>query len=201
MAPFNPFPLLETPRITLRQLTYDDLDVTFRILADPEVVRYMGRAPYGSMEEARDRINKVVTGVEAGSTIRWGFVLRESGELIGSGGFHRWNAEHRWAEIGYELAPAHWGKGLVPEALTSMIRFGFDRMELHRVEANIDPANSASRRVLEKLGFVREGLQRENWFYNGKYTDTGHYGLLLADFNRALVGGLAAPRGGPSRPQ
>jgi ribosomal-protein-alanine N-acetyltransferase len=116
--------------------------------------------------------------------------LRGSDALLGTAGFWRWDKAHHWAEVGYELRPEHWGKGLMPEALTAMIRFGFERMELHRVEANITPANTASRRVLEKLGFVCEGVKRENWFHDGRYTDTAHYGLLRSDFESIASLGL-----------
>jgi [ribosomal protein S5]-alanine N-acetyltransferase len=72
----------------------------------------------------------------------------------------------------------------MPEALRAMLRYGFDRMALHRVEANVDPENLASRRVLEKLGFVQEALVRENWYHERRYIDTAFYGLLQRDFDR-----------------
>jgi ribosomal-protein-alanine N-acetyltransferase len=184
MMSFDPFPTLETPRLVLRQIVAEDLPVMFRIQSDREVVRYFGRPADASPEDTQKRLELILTGVRECSSIRWALTPRDSGELVGSGGFWRWDKAHRWAEIGYELLPSHWGKGLMPEALVAMIRFGFERMELHRVEANIDPANVASRRVLEKLRFVCEGVKRENWYYEGQYTDTAHYGLLRRDFER-----------------
>lgn len=190
MVSFDPFPTLETPRLVLRQIVAEDLQSLFRMQSDPEVVRYFGRPPDPSPEETKKRVDTIMTGVREGTSIRWALTLRDSGKFIGSGGFWKWDKGHRWAEIGYELAPAQWGKGLMPEAIAAMLRFGFERMELHRVEANLDPANVASRRVLEKLGFVREGVKRENWFYDGKFTDTAGYGLLRSDFESIASLGL-----------
>jgi len=184
MVSFDPFPTLETPRLVLRQIFPEDLPAMFRIQSDPEVARYFGRPADTTPEETQKRLECIITGVRECTSIRWALTPRDSGELVGSGGFWRWDKAHRWAEIGYELLPSHRGKGLMPEALAAMIRFGFERMELHRVEANIDPGNVASRRVLEKLGFVCEGVKRENWFHEGKFTDTPHYGLLRADFEK-----------------
>lgn len=184
MSLFDPFPVLETPRLQLRALVPDDFGVIYRLQTDPQVTRYFGRAPM-TPEQVKERIDGVITGVREGAAVRWGLVLRESGELLGTAGFWRWSKDHRFAEVGYEIVPEQWGKGIMTEALRAAIRYGFEVMELHRVEANLDPENAASRRVLEKLGFVREGLFRENWYYNGQFTDTASYGLLRRDFEAA----------------
>ena len=187
MSRFDPFPTLETPRLRLRALTPEDLDVFAALQADPQVVRYFGRPPL-SREDCRRRLEDIATGIREGTSIRWGLALRDSGELVGSTGFWRWNQGHRWAEVGYELAPSQWGKGLMPEALRATFRYGFEHMELHRVEAQLDPANKASVRVLEKLGFVQEALLRENWFHDGRFTNTPIYGLLRHEFEAAAGG-------------
>lgn len=188
MTLFDPFPILETPRLRLRALVPGDLDVMHRLQSDPEVTRYFGRGPL-TREQAKERVDQAIEGVRAGTSIRWGLTLPGTDELAGTAALWRWNKEHRWAEIGYELAPEHWGKGLMPEALRAIFRYGFEEMGLHRVEANLAPDNVASRRVLEKLGFVREGLFRENWYHEGQFTDTATYGLLRRDFEAAQSAG------------
>lgn len=182
MRSFDPFPPLDTPRLHLRRLTPDDAEIIFRIQSDPEVIRYFGRAGDASIEAARERVARIDAGIREHTSIRWGITLRDTGELIGTAGFWRWNKPHRNAEIGYDLRPAWWGRGLMPEAVRAILRFGFDEMDLHRVEANVDTENQRSVRVLERLGFVREGVLRENWLNEGRFTDTGTYGLLRRDF-------------------
>ena len=113
------------------------------------------------------------------------------GPLLGTGGLWQWNKPHYHAEVGYELDPERWGRGYMPEALRAMCRFGFDRMELHRVVANVDPRNRASVRTLEKVGFILEGTLREDWYHDGTFLDSGVYGLLRADFEGGRLGGRA----------
>ncbi|WP_437306723.1 GNAT family N-acetyltransferase [Sorangium sp. So ce388] len=187
MASFDPFPVLMTPRLRLRALEPGDAERVFRIQSDPEVVRYAGRGPDRSLADSEQRIAVVIAGVRENTSIRWGITLAESGELIGSGGFWRWNKPHRWAEIGYELLPAHWNRGIMTEALRAILRFGFESMDLHRVEAQLDPENRASARVVERLGFTREGQHRQNWYYDGRYTDTAVYGLLRGELGAAAT--------------
>ncbi|WP_437874690.1 GNAT family N-acetyltransferase [Sorangium sp. So ce513] len=181
MVSFEPFPVLMTPRLRLRAIEPADAASILRIHSDPEVTRYFGRAPDVSLADAEQRIALVLAGIREVTSIRWGITLHESGELIGTTGFWHWHKPHHWAEIGYELLPALWNRGIMTEALRAMLPFGFDVMGLHRVEAHVDPENRASIRVLERLGFARDGLLRENWYYDGRYTDTAIYGLLRRD--------------------
>ncbi|WP_437967619.1 GNAT family protein [Sorangium sp. So ce260] len=187
MASFDPFPVLTTPRLRLRSIEPGDVERIFRIQSDPEVTRYFGRGPDASIADSERRIATIIAGVREHTSIRWGITLEESGELVGTGGFWRWNKPHRWAEIGYELLPAFWNRGIMTEALRAVLRFGFASMDLHRVEAQIDPENRASARVLERLGFAREGLLRQNWYHDGRYTDTAVYGLLRDDLEAAAT--------------
>jgi ribosomal-protein-alanine N-acetyltransferase len=177
---FDPFPTLQTSRLTLRAMSLDDLDDYLRIRADPQVLRYVGADP-DTLEQARQRIELGLEGVREGKSIRWAITDRQSGAFLGSGGFWRWDQRHFRAEIGYDLAPRHWGKGLMTEAVGAMLRFGFERMGLHSVEANTDPLNEGSKRVLLKLGFRQEGYLRESFFYAGKFLDTAVFSLLQAD--------------------
>jgi ribosomal-protein-alanine N-acetyltransferase len=182
MGRFDPFPTLYTERLELRRLGPDDVDVVFRLQSDPEVVKYFGRAPYRTRAEAEKRVADEIAAVEQGVSVRWGLAPREGGAIVGTAGFWRWDQGRHLAEIGYELAPEHWGRGLIVEALRAIVRYGFAELGLHRVEANLDPANVRSARALEKLGFVREGVLRQNWFYDGAYTDSAAYGLLASEF-------------------
>lgn len=186
MISFDPFPTLETDRLVLRRIERSDLETMYRLQSDPEVVRYFGRDPHTRIEQTEEWLYKIESGLKDATSIRWGITLRGSPELIGSTGFWRWNQPHFHAEIGYELAHAHWGRGIMVEAIRKTLVFGFSTMNLHRVEANIDPDNQGSRRVLEKLGFQREAFMRENWFYQDRFTSTALYGLLKREFESTI---------------
>jgi [ribosomal protein S5]-alanine N-acetyltransferase len=189
-AAFAAFPVLETERLLLRAMLDDDADATYRILSDPRVTRYFGSPPMAEPARAIQRIERIHAAFADQSGIRWAIAPRQGGELIGSCGFWRIDKAHFRAEIGYELDPDHWGRGLIPEALRAMLGFGFAKMGLHSVEANIDPANQGSRRVLEKLGFVQEGYFRENYWleYEQRFSDSAIFSLLASDWARSTRG-------------
>ncbi|MBC8074548.1 MAG: GNAT family N-acetyltransferase [Chloroflexales bacterium] len=187
-AAFAAFPVLETERLVLRAVTPDDANAMFRIMSDPRVVRYFGVPPMKAPQEATERIANMLASFAEQSGVRWAITRRGSTELLGTCGFWRLIKPHFRAEIGYELAPKAWGQGIIPEAAGAALAFGFTTMGLHSVEAQIDPANSGSRRVLEKLGFVQEGYFRENYYQadEARFTDTAVFSLLRA----AWMGGL-----------
>lgn len=178
------FPVLRTERLVLRELREDDVPDAFRLFADAEVMRYLGKPPHRDVVETQlflQRNRELFPGRQG---VRWALTLPGEDRFVGSAGHWRLMKEHRRAEIGYDLAPALWGRGLMGEALRAILRFGFDRLSLHSVEAQIDPANRRSRRVLERLGFGQDGLLREN-FYDagaGTYSDTAVFTLLARDF-------------------
>jgi ribosomal-protein-alanine N-acetyltransferase len=179
---FNVFPRLETERLILREIVPDDAPDLFRIYSDPEVMRYWSSAPLQRIDEVQQRIAGSAAAFQAREGIRWAITRKGSDRLIGSCGHWRLMRQHLRSEIGYDLAPEHWGQGIVPEAVGAILRFGFERIELHSVEAQIEPNNQASRRVLEKLGFVQEGYFRENFVVEGIFTDTAVFSLLKSDW-------------------
>jgi [ribosomal protein S5]-alanine N-acetyltransferase len=179
-ATFAAFPTLETARFVLREITPDDADATFAIMSDPRVKRYFGSLPMTERRQAAERVERIRAAFDERSGVRWGIARRTDGALIGSCGFWRLLPEHARAEVGYELHPEAWGQGVMTEALATVLDFAFATMQLHSVEAQIHPENIASRRVLEKLGFVQEGYFRENYYdpVEGRFTDTAVFSLL-----------------------
>lgn len=188
---FSAFPILETARLRLRAIGEGDADDMFRIMSDPQVIRYFGMLPMTAREQALQRAQWSQEAFAEREGIRWAIVERASGRFLGTCGFWRIIKEHHRAEIGYELAPADWGRGVMTEALGAALDFGFLVMGLHSVEAQIHPDNGGSRRVLEKLGFEREGYFRENFYdpVEGRYTDTVVYSLLQHDWLKRPTGG------------
>lgn len=181
-AAFAAFPTLETERFLLRAATPGDAADMFRVMSDPQVTRYFGTLPMAAPAQAQERIHAIEKAFEEHSGVRWVIADRASGRLIGTCGFWRLLKLHDRAEIGYELAQEWWGRGVMTEAVGAMLQFGFTRMGLHTVEAQIHPANNGSRRVLEKLGFVQEGYFHENYYdiVESRFTDTAVYSLLKA---------------------
>lgn len=180
---------LTTPRLHLRPLTPADAPALYATFADPETARYWSTSPWASIEEAHKLIAKDMSALPAGEYLRLGLERRDSGELIGVCSLFQWVRPCRRAELGFGMHRAHWRQGLMHEALCELLRFGFDALELNRVEADVDPRNVASVRRLERLGFVKEGHLRERWIVDGEVSDTSLYGLLRSDWlaNREIA--------------
>ncbi len=179
---FKKFPTLETERLLLRPITLDDVDAIFRVMSDPQVIRYFGQLPMGSRTEAVQRVEGIQAAFQERRGTRWAITHRVTGEFLGSCGFWRLEYVHERGELGYELAPPWWGRGVMTGAVGAALTFGFVTMGLHSVEAQIHPANRGSRRVLEKLGFVQEGYFHENYYdpVEATFTDTAVFSLLQA---------------------
>ncbi|MDX1990850.1 MAG: GNAT family protein [bacterium] len=190
---FSYFPVLETSRLVLRELSLEDTAAVFRIRGDYEVTKYNIGSAYARADQAASMIESVQYGFREGTELRWGIVLKASealinpeqaGEVIGVCGYNYWDRRDHRGSIGYDLARAYWGRGYMPEALTAIIRFGFEHMGLNRIEADASIHNTASTRVLEKLGFMREGIQREQYFEDGRYHDLCLFGLIRRDWEQ-----------------
>ena len=181
---FSPFPTLTTPRLTLRRLRPTDAPALLTMRADPAVMQFIPRPLMQSVAEVEAFIALINARTDQNETLNWAVALGSTDELIGTIGYVGFKPEHYRAEIGYMLHPSHQGQGLMQEALAAVLAYGFDQLHLHSVEAIIAPENTASARVLERAGFVKEGHFRENEFYEGKFLDAVFYGLLRAEWPR-----------------
>ncbi len=141
----------------------------------------MGLDPFTSLEDALEEIAWYDSILEEGTGVRWGITLTGQNEVIGSCGFLNVSAKHQRAEIGFELSSDYWGRGIAGEALRAVVRHGFAQLGFHRIEALVEPANTASQQLLERVGFTREGLLRGYEFTQGKYDDLYMYSLLETD--------------------
>ena len=182
---FESFPVLATERLILREIRPEDVMEVFEIRATKDVMKYFGKEPLKSITEAEELIKMTTDGFINKEGIRWGITLKGTDKLIGSGGIWRILKPHLRGEIGYELSPMHWQKGIMTEAIAEMVRFSFDKMNLHTIEANLDPANIASIKLLEKSGFVKEGHIRESYYQNGAFTDTAVYSIINKRLNES----------------
>jgi ribosomal-protein-alanine N-acetyltransferase len=184
--PFEDLPELETERLLLRKMRLDDARAMFAYASDPEVTRYVLFETHRSIEDSRAFLRYAEEGYERGDFGGWGLVLKDSGAFIGTCGVDVGYApEHARAELGYVLSREHWGKGLVPEAVRAVIRFGFGRMELNRIQARCIAENTASARVMEKAGMTYEGTLREYQLIKGAYRDMKFYSILRRERRQA----------------
>ena len=183
MVEVSAFPILETDRLILRQVTQDDANSLLKYLSDKDVMKYVGLEPFKSIDDALDEISWYKSILEKRTGIRWGITLKDQGEVIGSCGFLNVVSQHYRSEIGVELSREHWGKGIASEAFEAVIRYGFEQMNLQRIEALIEPPNIPSQKLAERQGFIREGLLRSYEYTCGKFDDLYMYSLLNQEFN------------------
>jgi ribosomal-protein-alanine N-acetyltransferase len=176
---FSPFPELRTERLFLRKLTKNDAEEIFFLRSNEDVLRYLGREPAKSIAEAEDFITKIIKVVDENESIFWGItLLSDETKIIGTICLWNLQKDNYRGEIGYVLHPAYWGKGIMKEAINSVVEYAFDRLQLHSIEAHLSPDNIASSSVLEKTGFVKEGHLKENVYFKGKFGDTLIYSRL-----------------------
>lgn len=182
---FSAFPILTTERLTLRQIQSTDAADMLVFSGDPEVQKYNGPV-YKSVAEVQELIDWYHGEYARQEGISWAVTLTNANKVIGMFGLHHWSKHHRRAEAGYDLARAYWGQGIASETLRTIISFGFQQMNLHRIYAGTIADNYESVRLLERLGFTREGTQRESsWEDDGSFHDSAMYGLLRREFMEA----------------
>lgn len=175
----NPFPEIKTKRLLLRKMTKADAPELFFLRTDDHVMQYIGREKTKTVEEAEAFIEKINASVDADESIMWAIaLLNDPGTMIGT--ICYWNIlkDHFRAEVGYVLHPGHWNKGLMKEALLSVIDYGFTEMKLHSIEGQINPENIVSGILLEKCGFTREAYFKENFYFRDRFYDSAVYSLL-----------------------
>ena len=178
------FPQLETERLILRRLTMDDVEFVFQHFSDPMIYRYlMDEEPMTDRTQAKGLVEFYLDPVGK-SHNRWGIVLKATNALIGTCGFHKWDRQHYRAEIGYDLGHAHWGKGIMSEAIRVALAHGFENMQLNRVDAIVYSENTPSVRLLERLGFQEEGTLRDYYHWAGQFHDHSLFSLLRREWQR-----------------
>lgn len=181
--PFAPFPELETSRLKLRAIHSGDLDNLFEILCDPDVAKFDYFRPVKTKEDALKFIKRYQDELDDQEEITWGIIHKETNELIGTCCLGDFDNGARRTEIGYDIKQKEWGKGYATEAVKAVVAYGFNSMNLNRIEAQITPGNDGSVRVLEKLGFVREGLLRERDLMKGELVD----GIMMSILHREYI--------------
>lgn len=182
MSPRLPQPELSSPRLRLREVRDGDAAALFAIHSDARVMRYWSYPTWTELEQAEQKIADIQRQRRELDMLVWAIADADSDLLIGSSAIFHMDLAQARAEIGYSLHPDWQGRGLASEALQLVLGYVFNELGLRRIEADIDPRNLPSCRLVERFGFVREGLLRERWQVNGEICDSAIYGLLRQDF-------------------
>jgi [ribosomal protein S5]-alanine N-acetyltransferase len=182
-AAFGHFPLLTTSRLLLRNIVPEDAKALFAIRSDEEGMKFFGHEPHTSLEETKDVITQMEEGYVRKKALHWCITLQEEDRLIGSCSLFHFDEGFRRAETGYELNRAFWGKGIMTEAMSAILTFGFNELGLHRVEAIIDIANERSKNLLLKLGFTYEGNLRQRFLFRDQFLDEHYFGLIKDEWH------------------
>ena len=177
-------PDLMTPRLRLRRLTMRDAQDIFRYSRDPEVARHVLWDAHRTVGDSRAYLRYMLRRYRSHEPASWGIEWRETGAVIGTIGFMWVQEDNSAAEVGYSLARDFWGKGYMTEALKAVIQYGFDGLNLNRIEAQHETTNPASGAVMRKCHMQHEGTLRSRLFNKGRYVDVELYAILRRDYNR-----------------
>ncbi len=169
---------IQTDRLNLRPITMQDLDEVYAIYADVQTMKFWSEPPMQFIAQAKEKIMQSIQANENGTALSLVVELKETQQMIGQISMYNFHQASARAEIGYVLSRKQWQKGLMSEALLAFIAFCFTELNLRRLEADIDPDNTASAALLQNMGFDKEGYLKQRWVVDGLMTDSALYGLL-----------------------
>lgn len=169
---------IESSRLIVRLVTEPDLPALLEVNENDETTRFLPYASWHSLSDAEAWLKRMTEMQATGTALQFVLVEKQLDAVIGSCLLFRFEETSSRAELGYVLGRAHWGRGYMREALTALIEQAFTTLHLRRLEAEVDPRNLASSRLLHTLGFAKEGLLRERWVAKGEARDVEVFGLL-----------------------
>lgn len=176
------FNYLITERLKLRIITPAVLQYVYHNYSDDQLITFLGLQNATQLAIEKSKFEKGYTTYKI-DYLNFQLLDKTNLNVIGWCGFHSWYPEHQRAEIGYHIIEeTNKGKGYMSEAFAAIIEYGFQHMQLNRIEALIGPQNIASQQLVNKLGFLKEGVMRQHYFKNGQLEDSVIYALLKADY-------------------
>lgn len=178
---FSSFPNIITERLLLREITEQDAESIYKLLSKPEVIKYDTFELFTDIKQAEDLIKYFSEKFRGNTAIFWGISLKNQSEITG---FCKCEIEipKIRADFGYDLRPEYWNRGIMTEALGAVINFTFNKLEINRIEASVSNENNPSIRVLEKLGFVKEGVLRKRSYWGGRCHDMVMMSILRNEY-------------------
>lgn len=178
------FPILETKRFDLIEINDSHLENIFELYSDQRVTKYFDLIPLKNKSEAQREVDFYRKRFMDNIGIRWGIAFKNKTEIIGTLGYNKVIKDHK-GRIGYDLQYNYWGKGIMSEALEAIVNYGFDKLELNRIEAEVMQDNIGSEKLLTKLQFQKEGILK-NWMYwNNDFYDITMFSLIKSDYQKA----------------
>jgi ribosomal-protein-alanine N-acetyltransferase len=179
---FHPFKNLETERLILRRVSEKDIPEIFALRSNPQLMKYIPRPLLKTLDDAKEHFKMIDDKIEANVGINWAMTIKGNDKMIGLIGHYRIQPENHRCEICYMLLPEYENNGYITEAIKAVLNYGFDDLEMHSIDAVIDPENKGSEKVLQKNGFVKEAHILENELFEGKFWDTVIYSILARNF-------------------
>jgi len=175
---FESFPVLKTKNLNLKRIGEKDIQEIYNFYSDPQSLKYIARNLITDMEQAVEKWKIFDQLFENKNGIWWAFNKKGEEKFIGFGGFFEVDKVANKAELGYGLLPGNWGKGYGTEVVKLLTEFGLQDLQLHKIYANVDPENKASVKLLENIGYKREGLFKDHDYAQNKYFDTAVYTII-----------------------
>lgn len=179
---YGDLPILETERLILRKVTIEDIQDMYLYGSDEEVSKYVTWNTHETISDTKGFVEFVLNKYKNKQVSLWGIECKENGKFIGTIDFVWWQPNNKTAEIGYVISKDYWGKGLTSEVAKEIIKFGFEKMNLVRIQARCDVENIGSARVMEKAGMSFEGIIRKGIFVKGMHRDLKMYSILNEEF-------------------
>lgn len=175
---------LSTDRLILRKLTQEVYDHVFNNYTDQELQSFFGLATQEQLKKEKEKYSKGLSTYNR-TFLHFQLIDKATNKIIGGCGYHTWYIDHARAEIGYDIKDESYKrKGLMSEAVKKIIEYGFNTMNLHRIEALVGPNNTASLKIINSMGFIKEGHLREHYFKNGNIEDSVVFSLLKQEYNK-----------------
>lgn len=173
----NPFPILESDRVVLRQFVATDIENVFKGLSHPEIIKYYG-VSFDTLEATQEQMTWFGDLEKNENGIWWAVCSKEDGAFLGAGGLNDLSKEHGKAEIGFWLLPESWGKGYMTESMPLIVNHAFNEIGLHRIEGFVETKNTNCKKALAKLQFHLEGTMHDCEVKNGAFISVDIYSRL-----------------------
>lgn len=181
---FKKVPVLDTDRLILRAFTQNDLDDIFEYASKPEVTKYLPWKTHSSRNDTIDFLKMSQDMFEKQDNLDFAIEFKSDKKVIGGISIRKWNDENRCADIGYVLSPNYWNMGIITEAIMQIIKFGFEELNVNRVEAHCDEDNVSSYKAMEKAGMKYEGTLRKKVFMKDKFVNMRFYSILREEYEK-----------------
>ena len=181
---FSRMPTICTERLILRKISLDDIDDMYEYASNSKLTEYLTWSPHPDKAYTFEYVSYLQTRYKSGEFFDWAIISKESGKMIGTCGFSRFDFRHNFGEIGYVVNPDYHGRGIATEAVRAVIGFGFENLALNRIECRFMMGNDASRKVMEKNGMSFEGTIRQGMLVKGVYRDIGICSILQSEYKK-----------------